>query len=115
MVQQLDLGMRSFADVVKSATGKDIQRIAGAGAAGGLGAAFSALLNAKLEPGIQLIASHAGLQRRIADADFVITGEGKLDEQTSMGKALSGWQSLPGSLVFRYWRLAVQSRRTPLP
>lgn len=62
----------------------------GAGAAGGLGYAFLAFLNGRLERGIDLIIKETKLEETLADADFVITGEGRLDSQTVMGKAPSG-------------------------
>jgi glycerate 2-kinase len=90
MVTQLDEGLRNFADVVLKQSGMDLQQLSGAGAAGGLGAAFSGFLNAKLESGVNLILEHARLEEKLMDVDFVITGEGKLDGQTSMGKAPAG-------------------------
>ncbi len=62
----------------------------GSGAAGGLGFAFSAFLNASLEPGVRIILEEMGIEAEIAKADIVITGEGCLDGQTSMGKAPIG-------------------------
>lgn len=62
----------------------------GAGAAGGLGGGFTALLGAKLERGIDMVLSAMHFEQIIADADLVITGEGRLDRQTTMGKAPSG-------------------------
>ena len=63
---------------------------AGAGAAGGLGFAFKAFLNAELVPGVDLILNETHLEDFIRDADIVITGEGRLDGQTVMGKAPIG-------------------------
>lgn len=68
----------------------------GAGAAGGLGFAFSAFTNAKLERGIDIIMDETGLEAKIRDADLVITGEGRIDEQTYMGKAPAGVAALAG-------------------
>jgi len=62
----------------------------GAGAAGGLGFAFKAFLNAELVPGVDLILSETGLEDAVRDADVVVTGEGRLDGQTVMGKAPIG-------------------------
>ena len=64
--------------------------IAGAGAAGGLGGGFIAFLNAELKPGIQMVLEAVAFEKRLQNAELVITGEGKLDEQTGMGKAASG-------------------------
>lgn len=62
----------------------------GAGAAGGLGFAFLTFLNSVLESGINIVLKETGLESALVDADLVITGEGRLDEQTAMGKAPVG-------------------------
>ena len=66
----------------------------GVGAAGGLGFAFRTYLNARLTPGVDLILQMTELEAAIAKADLVITGEGRLDAQTSMGKAPAGVAAL---------------------
>ncbi|MGL5347866.1 MAG: glycerate kinase family protein [Peptostreptococcaceae bacterium] len=90
IVEELDNGLRSFAKVVQNDLGKDIANVAGVGAAGGLGFAFLAFLNSKLESGIKIILDEIKLEDELKDADFVITGEGRLDNQTAMGKAPIG-------------------------
>lgn len=60
----------------------------GAGAAGGLGFGLRSFAGARLEPGFGLFAQHAGLEKRLAAADAVITGEGAIDAQTLMGKGV---------------------------
>lgn len=90
MVAELDEGMRSVAQVIAATTGRDIARVPGAGAAGGLGAAFLAFLNAELRPGIDSLLQAVDFSRRIAGADLVITGEGRTDRQTLMGKVPFG-------------------------
>ena len=90
IVEELDNGLRNFAQVVKADLGKDIANVEGVGAAGGLGFAFLAFLNSKLESGIKIILDEIKLEDEIKDADFVITGEGRLDNQTAMGKAPIG-------------------------
>ena len=80
MVQQLD----------RNATGKALEEEPGTGAAGGLGFGFMAYLGAVLRPGIQTIIQTVGLEETIRDADYVVTGEGRLDGQTAMGKAPMG-------------------------
>ena len=69
---------------------KDPSRFPGAGAAGGLGFAFKAFLGAELVPGVDLILNETRLEDDVRDADVVITGEGRLDGQTVMGKAPIG-------------------------
>ena len=90
MVKELDGGLRHFADVVLDQLGNDLQSISGAGAAGGLGSAFAGFLGAELESGVELILELARFEEQLEGVDLVITGEGKLDGQTSMGKAPAG-------------------------
>lgn len=90
MKQPLDMAMAHFADVTATALGKDLRDVPGTGAAGGLGFAFLSYLNARLTPGIDLILDAVKLEDELADADIVVTGEGRLDFQTAMGKAPVG-------------------------
>lgn len=89
-VFELDLGLRNFKRVVKKQFRKDLQYISGAGAAGGLGAGSVLFLNAELKSGIKLIKSVAKFDEHIKNADWIITGEGKFDEQTFSGKVIKG-------------------------
>lgn len=66
----------------------------GAGAAGGLGFAFRAFTNAVLQSGIRIVLEETRLEEKIKAADYVITGEGRLDAQTAMGKAPAGVAAL---------------------
>ena len=86
----LDAAMQNYANVSAHYVGKDFALEPGAGAAGGLGFAFRAYLNAELLPGIQLMLDATKLEDDIKDADYVITGEGRLDGQTAMGKVPVG-------------------------
>lgn len=86
----IDKGMKNFADKTKQKLGVSCEKLPGAGAAGGLGFAFLAYLNAELTPGVQLIIQAAGIEEKIKSADIVVTGEGRLDSQTVMGKAPIG-------------------------
>ena len=90
IVNELDKGLKNFAEVVKNDLGKDIAHIEGAGAAGGLGFGFLGFLNSKVESGIKIILDEIKLEEVVKDADLVITGEGRLDNQTAMGKAPIG-------------------------
>lgn len=90
MVIELDDALRNFAGVVLAQLGIDLQSISGAGAAGGLGAAFAGFLDSKLESGVELILELSHFEEQLQGAGLVITGEGKLDGQTSMGKAPAG-------------------------
>lgn len=90
MVAHLDANLTHYANVIKMATGKEIAQVEGAGAAGGLGGALLAFLNAKLERGIELVIKHTELANKVQGADFVFTGEGAIDEQTKFGKTPMG-------------------------
>ena len=86
-----DRKMKHFADKTQEYTGADHRTAPGAGAAGGLGYAFlSYLPNAELKSGIDIVLEAVGLEQELKDADLVITGEGRLDHQTAMGKAPVG-------------------------
>ena len=90
MVDVLDEGLRNFARVVRKFNGADVEYYPGAGAAGGLGAGFKALLGAELKPGIDLVLEAIGFDRLLEHCDLVITGEGRIDSQTASGKAPAG-------------------------
>lgn len=88
---QMDEAMRHYAEKTAAFTGKDHSRTPGAGAAGGLGFAFlSYLPNVELKSGIQIVLEAVGLEKELQDADVVVTGEGRLDAQTAMGKVPVG-------------------------
>ena len=89
-IQQMDSWIASFAALTKGLLPNADANHPGAGAAGGLGFAFLAYTNASLEPGIEIILEETKLENVIRDADLVITGEGRLDAQTVMGKAPVG-------------------------
>lgn len=86
MIKELDEGMRSFADVIVQETGKDIRFVPGSGAAGGMGGGFMAFLDAELKSGADLLLDLSRFEEQIVDADLIITGEGRLDRQSLMGK-----------------------------
>lgn len=88
--KELDAGMANFAKITAASLGKDNSNIPGTGAAGGLGFAFLSYIGAELTPGIELILDAVDLDNDLKDADVVITGEGRLDHQTAMGKAPVG-------------------------
>lgn len=90
MVADLDGWLMNFAKVAQAQFPKADPLAPGTGAAGGLGFAFQAFLQGKLEPGIDIVLETIALEKALLDADLVITGEGRLDEQTAMGKAPVG-------------------------
>ena len=71
-------------------TKKDIAEAPGAGAAGGLGGALLAFLNAELKSGIELVIKYTDLESKVQGADYVFTGEGAIDGQTIFGKTPVG-------------------------
>jgi glycerate kinase len=85
MVGELDAALANFAAVSGGDAG-----FPGAGAAGGLGFAFRTFLGGELESGVELVLKETGFEERVSQADIVITGEGRLDGQTVMGKAPIG-------------------------
>jgi glycerate kinase len=80
--------LRRLARVAKAQLGCDFAREPGAGAAGGLGFGLLAFLGAELQPGFDLFARQATLERRLRMADLVVTGEGAIDVSTLMGKGV---------------------------
>lgn len=87
MVRQLDTALAHYAAVIERDLGVRVLDLPGAGAAGGLGAGLVAFLGAEIVPGSKLVAETVGLSQRMAGADLVIAGEGRLDAQTGFGKA----------------------------
>ena len=90
MVLQLDHNLGHFADVVEGALGLSFREIPGAGAAGGLGAGLMAFCGAQVKSGIDTVLDAVQLEQRIAQADLVITGEGRIDGQSVFGKVPVG-------------------------
>lgn len=88
MVAELDTALSGYAKALAT-SGADVAEIPGAGAAGGLGAAFLAL-GASLRPGIEIVIETTDLAGKMAGADYVLTGEGSMDEQTLRGKTPYG-------------------------
>lgn len=85
-VKLLDEGLRNLGGLFDRYAGRDISNLAGAGAAGGLGAGMCAVFEAQLKSGAEIILGKTSFPLRAQEADLVITGEGRLDGQTSQGK-----------------------------
>lgn len=85
-VEQLDKGMHHVAELVKRKSGIDLQQIAGSGAGGGFAGGIYAFLGAQLKPGAEVVFEMSHFREAVEWADLIITGEGKLDEQTLSGK-----------------------------
>ena len=90
MVKELDSNLMKFSGLIAEQLGKDVGEIPGAGAAGGLGAGLIAFLDGDLLEGVPIIAAKTGLEKAVAKADIVITGEGGIDFQTQFGKTPYG-------------------------
>jgi glycerate kinase len=86
----LDSALRHFGEVVETQLGASISDVPGAGAAGGLGAGLIAFACGTLRSGVDVVAEAYRLDERVRGADLVITGEGRLDSQTALGKTPAG-------------------------
>lgn len=89
-VALLEAGLSHWAGLLENLSGRDVRGEPGTGAAGGVAAPLVALFDSEIVPGVDLAIAATGLSERIARADLVITGEGRLDGQSAMGKVVSG-------------------------
>ena len=89
-IKALDAGLKNMSSLFKKQFDMDVQNIKGAGAAGGMGAGTSVFLNAELQSGIDLVKDLIDFDKKITNANWIITGEGKLDSQTLSGKTIQG-------------------------
>ncbi|MFE7152261.1 glycerate kinase, partial [Heyndrickxia sporothermodurans] len=90
MVTRLDKSLMHFANIIKKELHKNVERVLGAGAAGGMGAGMLAFFNAELKRGVDIVTQTLKLETHLDGADLVITGEGKIDGQTIFGKTPIG-------------------------
>ena len=90
LLSQMDLWMKHYSELVKEYNPTANSEAPGSGAAGGLGFAFRSFLQGELKSGVSLILEETKLSKKMQGADLVITGEGRLDEQSAMGKAPIG-------------------------
>ena len=90
LLSQMDLWMKHYSELVKEYNPAANPEAPGSGAAGGLGFAFRSFLQGELKSGVSLILEETKLSKKMQGADLVITGEGRLDEQSAMGKAPIG-------------------------
>ena len=88
--RELEEGMCNYRDVIKSQFGLDMDQIAGAGAAGGLGTALMVFLNGTLKSGIETVLNLVAFDEHLKDVDIVVTGEGATDWQSVFGKVMQG-------------------------
>ena len=90
MIEKLESNMKSFIKIAENKYDISVRDVPGAGAAGGLGAGLMLFLKAELKSGIDIVLKACDFQKRIKNADLIITGEGKIDDQTIQGKTISG-------------------------
>lgn len=94
MVKKLDSGLANLSDKISQHLNLNVNEVPGSGAAGGLGAGFLAFTQGKLKKGIEIVVEETNLEEHCRWADFVITGEGKIDFQTKFGKTPQGVASV---------------------
>jgi len=114
--EQLDIlenGLKRLADIVANDLGCEFRDIPGAGAAGGLGFGLKSFCGANIESGFDVVAQFIGLKSAIAKADVVITGEGRLDEQSLEGKATAGVARMAREMGKRVFAVAGSVSDTP--
>lgn len=90
MIERLDKSLAHYAQVIAHDLDMDVLNLSGGGAAGGMGAALYAFCGAQLRQGIEIVTDALQLDKQVADADLVITGEGRIDSQTIHGKVPVG-------------------------
>ncbi len=98
VVRELDRALMRYSEKLTECFGKDFADIPGAGAAGGLGAGLMAFVGAVLRPGTDIVFEVLDLETKLAQADLVVTGEGRIDASSACGKLLSGL----GAMALRY-------------
>lgn len=88
-VKELDKGLRHLSKLIKKQFNKDISKVKGGGAAGGVAAGMYGLLDAKIKSGIETIMDITGFENKVQQADWIVSGEGKFDSQSMGGKVIS--------------------------
>ena len=90
ILDELEIGMQNYRDVLRSQFGIDMDAVSGAGAAGGLGAALMVFLNGKLKSGIETVLDLVEFDKKLEGVSLVVTGEGSTDWQSVFGKVMQG-------------------------
>ena len=88
-VRQLDRGLQNLAELIERETGSDLTEMPGIGAAGGFALPFVAFMGAEIRSGIEFVLNLLKFDEKLVGADLLITGEGRTDAQSAMGKAIS--------------------------
>ncbi len=112
-IEILERALLRLAEIAAQTIGRDHRAAPGAGAAGGLGFGLAAFAHAELRPGFDVVAEAVGLREKIERADFVVTGEGKLDGQTPAGKAPAGVARLARELGKPVYAIVGQATNQP--
>jgi glycerate kinase len=112
-LEMLENGLRHLADIVARDLGCDFRDTPGAGAAGGLGFGLMSFCGATIKSGFDVVADFIGLREAIAKTDVVITGEGRLDEQSLEGKAPAGVARMARKAGKRVFAIAGSAVDTP--
>lgn len=94
MVETLDHALAHYGIKVEETFGRDFSKLPGAGAAGGLGAGLMAFCHGELHPGVDIVFSLLHMEKRVQQADLIITGEGRIDATSVNGKLISGIAAL---------------------
>ena len=102
-ITQLETGLTHLAELITNDLGKSVADLAGAGAAGGMGAGLAAFFDAELRPGVNTILDAVNFDNWCAEADLVFTGEGRLDSQSLQGKATIGVANRAAKLQVPVW------------
>jgi glycerate kinase len=89
-IDALETGTRHIINLIESVTGIRVRDIPGSGSAGGMGAGLMAFLGARLVPGVHLLLKYGNIEKQLRDVDYILTGEGKTDNQTRYGKTIWG-------------------------
>ncbi|MCS7228254.1 MAG: glycerate kinase, partial [Endomicrobia bacterium] len=122
----INKAVSNFRKVVLKHYNKDLDKIPGSGAAGGIGGTMKVLLNAKIQPGFEIVSKIIKLEEKIKLCDLVITGEGKIDKQTLHGKTvfrvvqlankykkpvicIAGWVEPDSKLLFHFGVVGIYS------
>jgi glycerate kinase len=108
----VESGLKQLADIVTRNLGSDFRETPGAGAAGGLGFGLMTFCGARVKSGFEVVAEFVELRSAIEEADVVITGEGRLDEQTLEGKAPAGVAQLARAAGKRVFAIVGSSGET---
>ena len=109
----LDAGLANLAGIVQRDLGVAVAEVAGAGAAGGFGAGLLAFAGARLQRGAEVVMEHVGLAERCDGVRAIITGEGRLDEQSFQGKVVSAVAALGRSRRIPVYVIAGQVSLAP--